>query len=356
MDIEETVYDIAERVKELKSVIETEEATKTALIIPFIQTVLGYDTTDPREVIPEYTADIGSKKGEKVDYAIKSGDDFRFLIECKKVGEPLSLEHATQLVRYFNVTDTDFAILTNGEVYQFYTQLDEANRMDKTPFMVLNLAHVNPRIFPHLEMCTKKQFDAPQILQSAERLKYVTEARRVLMQLFKDPDEDWVRHLASRFTSKRMTATNVEFFHDVIATAQAQFLNDEANRRLQSAQTIEEAGKSEEETAEVDDPILDTGIVTTPEELQAFQIIRAIGCTEVPVEDITMRDSKSYCAILYRDNNRKTIVRLHFTDRSMRIGLLAEDKTETLQSINGLEDIYRFSDEIRARLRFLSAE
>ena len=135
MSIDQAVQSLAAKVRELKPIIETEEATKTAFIIPFISTVLGYDVTDPREVIPEYTADVGVKKGEKVDFAIKSGDDFRFLIECKKIGEPLRLDHANQLVRYFNVTDTEFAILTNGEVYEFYAQLDAANRMDEKPFM-----------------------------------------------------------------------------------------------------------------------------------------------------------------------------------------------------------------------------
>ena len=118
MSINQAVQSLSARVQELKPIIETEEATKTAFIIPFISTVLGYDVTDPREVIPEYTADVGVKKGEKVDFAIKSGDDFRFLIECKKIGEPLNISHANQLVRYFNVTDTEFAILTNGEVYE----------------------------------------------------------------------------------------------------------------------------------------------------------------------------------------------------------------------------------------------
>ena len=50
----------------------TEEAAKTALVMPFIQ-ALGYDVFNPSEVIPEYTADVGTKKGEKVDYAICHG-------------------------------------------------------------------------------------------------------------------------------------------------------------------------------------------------------------------------------------------------------------------------------------------
>src|SRR5699024_7088580 len=304
MSIDQAIYALAAKVRELKPIIETEEATKTAFIIPFISTVLGYDVTDPREVIPEYTADIGIKKGEKVDFAIKSGDDFRFLIECKKVGEPLHLNHANQLVRYFNVTDTEFAILTNGEVYEFYAQLDEANRMDEKPFMTIDLANIDARVFPHLEMCTKTHFDSETIAASAEQLRYISEIRKVLSTQLKEPDVDWVKQIAARVTSRRMTAQNLEIFTKLITTAQGQFLKDEANRRLRSAQDYEEVvspekpSAVEEDDAEALEP--SDGIVTTEEEMQGFSIIRAICCSEVPIGDINMRDAKSYCAILYQ--------------------------------------------------------
>lgn len=206
MPIEQEINQLAQKVVELKPIIETEEATKTAFIIPFISNVLGYDVTDPREVIPEYTADIGSKKGEKVDFAIKSGNDFRFLIECKKIGEPLHLNHANQLVRYFNVTDTEFAILTNGEVYEFYTQLDAVNRMDGKPFMTLDLSAVDARLFPHLEMCSKSNFDAETITAKAEELKYVSEIKKAVAKEFKEPSPEIVRFFASQVTSRRMTS------------------------------------------------------------------------------------------------------------------------------------------------------
>lgn len=48
--------------------------------MPFIS-ALGYDVFNPTEVIPEFTADVGTKKGEKVDYAIKKDDKIIILIE-----------------------------------------------------------------------------------------------------------------------------------------------------------------------------------------------------------------------------------------------------------------------------------
>lgn len=359
MSIDQAVSALATKVRDLKSIIETEEATKTAFIIPFISTVLGYDVTDPREVIPEYTADIGTKKGEKVDFAIKSGDDFRFLIECKKVGEPLDLKHANQLVRYFNVTDTEFAILTNGEVYQFYAQLDAANRMDERPFMTLDLSAVDARIFPHLEMCTKSNFDSDTIAASAEELKYVSELRKAIAAELKEPSVEWVKLLSSQVTTRRMTAANLELFTRLTATAASQYLRDETNRRLRSAQDLEEPvpAASPVPAAELSakpETDGDDGITTTDEEIQAHGIIRAICCSDVAATDITMRDAKSYCAILYKDNNRKPIARLQFDRKVPRIILFDAEKNETQHDLDAIEDIYQYADELRARVRSLT--
>ncbi|WP_312715535.1 type I restriction enzyme HsdR N-terminal domain-containing protein [Corynebacterium flavescens] len=355
MAIDQAINALSAKVAELKPIIETEEATKTAFIIPFISTVLGYDVTDPREVIPEYTADVGVKKGEKVDFAIKSGDDFRFLIECKKIGEPLNLDHANQLVRYFNVTDTEFAILTNGEIYQFYAQLDAANRMDEKPFMTIDLSNVDARDFPHLEMCTKARFDPETIAASAEQLKYISEIRKVLAGQFKEPDSDWVKQIAARVTSRRMTAQNLEIFTKLVETGQSQFLKDEVNRRLRSAQDFDDVQPTiatptipAEPTDDVEEhPVGD--IITTEEELAAFNIIKAICCAEVPVADIALRDAKSYCAILYQDNNRKPIARLFFDRKIPRITIFDADKTEQQFDLTEIEDIYSYAELLRAR-------
>lgn len=361
MSVEQAVSQLAMKMKELKPLIETEEATKTAFVIPFISDVLGYDVTDPREVIPEYTADVGTKKGEKVDFAIKSGDDFRFLIECKKIGEPLDLNHANQLVRYFNVTDTEFAILTNGEVWEFYTQLDAMNRMDEKPFMVLDLSAVDARNFPHLEMCTKANFDADSITAKAEELKYISEIKKVITREFKEPSPEMVKFIAAQVTTRRMTAQNLEFFSDLTNTALHQYLRDEVNRRLRSAQDLEDPrtvvdiADQPDETEE--ESVSGDGIVTTEEEVQAFGIIQAICCSEVPATDIYMRDAKSYCAILYQDNNRKPIARLLFDRQIPRIIIFSPNRSEQVFDITeGLEEIYKYQNELRDRVRALRDE
>lgn len=360
MSIDQAVAALARKVKELKDIIETEEATKTAFIIPFISQVLGYDVTDPREVIPEYTADVGTKKGEKVDFAIKQGDDFRFLIECKKVGAPLDLNHASQLVRYFNVTDAEFAILTNGEVYEFYTQLDRANRMDEKPFLTLDLANIDARTFPHLEKVTKANFDPQTVMAMAEELKYVAELRKVVAREFKEPSQDLVKLFATQVTSQRMTSQVIEKFTLLTHTAMNQYVRDEVNRRLRSAQDLEDPTGAEivsDVQAQVDEPeIVDDGIVTTEEELQAFSIIKAICCAEVPSTDIAMRDAKSYCAILYKDNNRKPIARLQLDRQIPRIILFTPDGDQEIVDLpSGVEAIYGCSSKQRERVKSLAS-
>jgi hypothetical protein len=82
---------------------------------------LGYDIFNPDEVVPEYVCDAGTKKGEKIDYAIMKGDSPILLIECKHFAQNLE-KHGNQLLRYFHVSDAKFGLLTNGIIYRFYNR------------------------------------------------------------------------------------------------------------------------------------------------------------------------------------------------------------------------------------------
>ena len=61
--------ELSERIEKLKEQTNTEEATKMSFIVPFFS-ALGYDIFNPLEFVPEYTADVGTKQGEKVDFSI----------------------------------------------------------------------------------------------------------------------------------------------------------------------------------------------------------------------------------------------------------------------------------------------
>lgn len=171
MEFEDKLATLAAKVEQQKNAIQTEEATKTAFIMPFIQAVLGYDVFDPTEVVPEFTADVGTKKGEKVDYAICKDGQVQILIECKKLGDNLNINHAAQLYRYFSVTSARIAILTNGQVYKFFTDLDAPNKMDEKPFLVLDLLDIDDHAVPELKKLTKPAFDVESIINAAGELK-----------------------------------------------------------------------------------------------------------------------------------------------------------------------------------------
>jgi len=157
MDFKDQVKQLTERVIRVKDTIQTEEATKTALVMPFLQ-VLGYDVFNPSEVVPEFISDIGTKKGEKVDYAIMSDATGQLepcmLIECKHWKQSLTL-HDNQLLRYFHVTKARFGILTNGIIYRFYTDLQQPNKMDEKPFLEINLLDLRDNHVEELKKFSK---------------------------------------------------------------------------------------------------------------------------------------------------------------------------------------------------------
>src|SRR2546430_7109997 len=235
MEIAERAQALALKIRKHKAGIETEEATKNAFVMPFISTVLGYDVFNPIEVIPEFTADVGLKKGEKIDYAIAHDGQVQVLVEVKKITDPLRIEHASQLYRYFAVTNARIAILTNGEVYQFYTDLDAPNRMDAKPFLVLDFSDIDETLLPELAKLSKESFDLDSVISAAGELKYIGQLKRVLAAQFKQPEDDWVRFLTTRVYEGSFTQRIRDQFVPLVDKAARQFLNEQVNDRLKNA-------------------------------------------------------------------------------------------------------------------------
>ena len=352
MSFEDALLNIANRVQDYAGSLETEEATKNAIIMPFIQSVLGYDVFNPDEVVPEFVADVGSRKAEKIDYAIKREESIQILVEAKKIGEPLSLEHASQLVRYFSVSNARIGVLTNGRYWQFYTDLDKPNIMDSKPFLRLDLMNVDTYILPELKKLTKATFDLDSVLTAAEELKYVSSTRTEIAQAFSDPDADFVQLFARRVYDGALTAKMRDFFQGVVEKACRQFLAEQVNERLKNAlaESTSVSTESENEVSRVDVDVEDkkAGIVTTEEERQAYMIVRAIVAAEISLDRIVDRDTKSYFGVLVDNSNRKPVCRFHFNGKSKKyLGLLDEHKVETRHEIERLEDIYQYAEQLR---------
>lgn len=352
VEFEDKLASLATKVKNQASAIGTEEATKNAFVMPFISTILGYDVFDPLEVVPEFTADVGVKRGEKIDYAIVRDGEVQILIECKPSLGLLKLEHASQLFRYFATTNARLAALTNGVVWQFYTDLDAPNRMDSKPFLVLDLLDIDDTLIPEIQKLSKDSFDLDSIISAAEELKYVGALKREIAAQFREPSDEWVKFFTTRVYEGSFTARVREQFTSLVSKAAHQYLTEQVNDRLKTAlgagarMPIADAPVTSEPVAQ-DDVSRDTEIETTIHELEGYQIVKAIACGEVRPQRITHRDAKSYFAILLDDNNRKPVARLHFNGRQKYLGLLDSEKVEKRHPIDSLDEIYQHADAIR---------
>jgi len=351
MDFLDQLRLIASRVPNQAGHLQTEEATKNALVLPFIK-ALGFDVFDPTEVRPELTADVGVKKGEKVDYAILRDGKPIIIMECKKYGTDLRKIQATQLFRYFTVTETRFGVLTNGTHYFFYTDLDQPNMMDAKPFLEFNLLDFKDQDAEELKKFTKTTFDINNILSTATDLKYTKEIQRVLNEQLHSPSEEFVRLLAGKVYSGRMTQVVKDQFTQLTKRAFQQLVNDKINDRLKVA-LADDGVPSAEPVEPVIPPVEnEEKIVTTPDEWEAFYIVRAILREVADPKKVTIRDAKSYCAVLYEDNNRKPICRFYFNTKNKSVGVFDAQKAETRTGIEDLTELYKLTDSLKAITSF----
>lgn len=352
MDFDEQIKSLGARISKITDHLSTEEATKNAIIMPFIQ-ALGYDIFNPTEVVPEMVADIGIKKGEKVDYAIMQDGQPILLIECKHHLENLDL-HNSQLYRYFSVTKARFALLTNGIIYRFYTDLVEPNKMDEKAFLEVNLIDLKDAAISELKKFHKSSFDLENILSSASELKYSKEIKNVLSVEFNNPTEDFVKYFVSKVYDGRATAKIIEQFTPIVKKSLNQYISDMISDRLKSALEKEEMSQTEDKEDIIEENN-DNGeesdsskskIETTEEELEGFFIIKTILRKMVKADRIHYRDTINYIAILLDDNNRKTICRLWLNGAKKYIGIFDENKKEVKTEINSVDDIYNFSESL----------
>lgn len=343
MELVEKIKELSQRVSSLKDNVLTEEATKHSFIMPFIS-ALGYDIFNPTVVIPEFTADISKKKNEKVDYAIMYNNQPLILIEAKSHTENLDI-HATQLERYFTVTECRFAILTNGIEYRFFTDLEKPNKMDTTPFFTFNILNIKDRDLKELEKFISSNLDIDKILASAENKKYVSAIKNIFKEEVKNPSEDFVRLFASRLTDKPLRQNIIDEFKAYVKTAFSEIVTDMAQDKINSLKsklTVEIDGNNEEAEKTEED----NGIITTEEEIQGFFIVKSILAEKIDLDRIAARDTKSYFGILLDDNNRKWIARLYFNTKQKYLSLHIEDKQEEKYPIEKLQDIYNFKDKL----------
>lgn len=345
MGFNEDLLQLSERITSIKPNILTEEATKMSMIVPFFQ-LLGYDVFNPLEFCPEYTADVGIKKGEKVDYAIIVNEEPVILIECKSCAEILD-KHSSQLFRYFGTSKAKFGILTNGLIYKFFTDLDETNKMDLAPFLEFDLENIKEILIPSLKKFCKSEFDTESIFSIASELKYTNLIKDLFKCQLDNPTDDFIKLVLSSTYEGPKTQKVVDKFKPIVKKSLNSFINELLNQKISSALRNENTNDSESDmTSENTESEEESKIYTTQEEIQSLFIVRGILAETVNIDDIVPRDTESYFGILYKDNNRKPICRLFLDGKKKQIHIPDENKHFERIYLDSLNDIYKYKSKL----------
>lgn len=357
MDFVDQVKAFASTIPSKLESIKTEEATKQFLVMPFVQQVLGYDTFNPNEVMPEYDANVGAAKKFKLDYAIFQDGEPAILIECKCYGNGCEKDTEwSQLFAYFSATDARIGVLTDGVNYNFYADLEKPNRMDKTPFLKLNLLNLSESEIRELSKLTKSSFVLEDAMTAASELKYVGGIKALLKEQTDVPKDDFVEYFFRQLCPDNNFYGRLK--SDFIGYTQRgikEFIREEIENLLDEAagrsKQKQEVTEPEEEEKELDQK--SSKLNFTDDEREAYYILKAILSQDVDASRITHRDTQSYCNVLLDDNGRRPIVRLHFNNPDhKRLELFSMDregnKSSEFVNIENLDKIYKYTDSFRA--------
>ena len=219
--------------------------------------------------------------------------------------------------------------------------------MDEKPFLTLNLENIKESMAKELERFSKSAFDISSIVDSAEALKYIRAIRTEFENEIQEQSDELIKPLVNRFYNKPITASRLEMFKDYGKKAISSSINDVVNAKLKSALDINEKKAKEEEIIDNDLP----KIITTEEEIEGFQIIKAILREKIDGQRISYRDTQSYFGILLDNNNRKPICRLYLNNSKKYLELFNNGKNNSKKySIETLDDIFHYRSELFSTL------
>lgn len=360
MDFKDNILQIAERIEKQKGAIQTEEATKNAFIMPVIA-AWGYDIFNPFEVVPEMDCDL-TRKGDKLDYAIMKEEQAIILVECKHCKQNLNL-HSTQLSKYYAASNARFGVLTNGIEYRFYTDLDKANIMDEKPFLIVNMLDLSDADIERLKKFHKSYYNESEILSTAQELQIMIQVKDILNKNFQSPGDEFTRYFVKCLNDGKSSAKLIEQYKPIIKKSIYSVINDTIQDRLNLAsKNVEQqeegisnqvATIDNQDDGKLPDGVVakENGIVTTREEIDAYNIIRSILRKFTDAKRIIYNDTKSYFVVAF-DSRWYWICRLSLKPYSKRIGFPTQDKKscEWIQ-IESLDDIFNYAEKLEQSLK-----
>lgn len=353
MDLVEKLKALAEKAEANKDTLLTEEATKQALILPFFQ-ALGYDVFEPKEFVPEYIADVCTKKGEKVDYAIMIDGQPKIIVEAKMIGMPLD-KFGNQLTRYFSCTDSKFGILTDGVEYRFFTDIDETNKMDRTPFFTFRITDLRQSDIAEIEKFQKSTFNANEVFVAAEDLKYTSAIENFVKTQFATPNDDFVKYLISKVYNGKRVQSAIDKFKPIVKKSLNQLIEELVNERLTQALTREKPADETSTLPEQKNTPVDPRIETTQEEIDAYDVIKSMLKNILPADKISYNDTVYYFSINFGEKRTDWICRLVLKDKVKYIVIPSSDadarkhnigygKRYEIENVNSL---YKLTDLIK---------
>ena len=372
----EDLRELAERIPDILNMKPNEAQTNQWLVEPFIE-ALGYRISDPFQVERESVADYGGRQSYKVDYAIKSEGVAIIVIESKKASENLG-GHLGQLKGYFGATAAKIAetgdkkgligILTNGLIYQFYTDQNESNILDSSPFWEIDLRNLNSKALDQLEKLERDRFNAADAVQGASELNYVNAIKERLASQLDEPDDDFVDLFGRKLHSggNYMPAVR-DRFRQTVRTAFREFIGERirsgADMAVESMSTVHNSLPEDDSIDEkaVDSDLTEqsidgrSGVETTDDELEGYQIVKAIVSEVADETKIQMNDTVNYCAV-FLEKTTQPLCRFYFnSSRQKRIVLFdggqRGSRIETSYNIGTPRDIHNYADQLRETAR-----
>lgn len=352
MDFKDLLKQLSQKAVQYKDNLLTEEATKTALIMPFIS-ALDYDVFNPMEVIPEMDCALVNKKSDKIDYAIMSNNKPIMLIECKQANVNLEL-HTTQLQKYYAASNAKFGLLTNGIEYRFYADLDKVNIMDERPFLVVNILDLADSDIEQLKKFHKSYYNEGDILSSAQDLKYSTEIRNILSKEISSPSSEFVKFFSKQVYTGKATEKTIEFFTPIVKNCINDVINDIIQDRLNLASVhhttlvVEEQPQVEQVATEDSEP--SDGIITTEEELDSYNIVRSILRKKIDASKIEYKDCKTYFSVFVK-NRKHWICRFYYGPNRKALCLPQDNyATDVKLEIKYIDDLFNYSEHLEKAL------
>ena len=281
-----------------------EAETRDYLIEPFLN-ILEYDKMD--DYAHEFPLRLSAGKVKKVDMVITiSGKSPDILIECKQANKNLTDTNFKQLSEYYQFhKESTIGILTNGITYKFYSRsLEDKSILNKEPFLVFNLTDFDSSDIESLVQFYRPFIKIKDILEDAEEIYFLEKFDNGLFKTLYKPNKDLIKLVYSNMGGNRMSDKISKRIYDLINSISL----GEALEKIK----IVEAKDSKD------------GIITTSEELKAFDIIKTIIAMTSKInnndlERIGYRDYKYHSKIIVDGKPKKEICRLVFSENKNQI-------------------------------------